>query len=89
VKQIFLGVPGEENLDIVEALRRSMIKLVVTRHEQAADFMAAAHGRLTGEAGVCLSTFGPATLNLTTDAAYAQLGAMPSFGPWTEYRASP
>src|SRR5271156_2976890 len=76
VKQIF-GVPGEENLDIVEALRRSTIKLVVTRHEQAAAFMAATHGRLTGEAGVCLSTLGPGALNLTTGAAYAQLGAMP------------
>src|SRR5271166_2626880 len=76
VKQIF-GVPGEENLDIVEALRRSTIKLVLTRHEQAAAFMAATHGRLTGEAGVCLSTLGPGALNLTTGAAYAQLGAMP------------
>jgi len=76
VKEIF-GVPGEENLDIVEALRRSRIKLVVTRHEQAAAFMAATHGRLTGEAGVCLSTLGPGALNLTTGAAYAQLGAMP------------
>ncbi len=76
VKQIF-GVPGEENLDVVEALRRSTIKLVVTRHEQAAAFMAATHGRLTGKAGVCLSTLGPGALNLTTGAAYAQLGAMP------------
>ena len=76
VRQIF-GVPGEENLDVVEALRRSTIKLVVTRHEQAAAFMAATHGRLTGEAGVCLSTLGPGALNLTTGAAYAQLGAMP------------
>jgi acetolactate synthase I/II/III large subunit len=58
VQQIF-GVPGEENLDLVEALRRSTIKLVVTRHEQAAAFMAATHGRLTGRAGVCLSTLGP------------------------------
>jgi acetolactate synthase-1/2/3 large subunit len=76
VKHIF-GVPGEENLDIVEALRRSAIKLVVTRHEQTAAFMAATHGRLTGEAGVCLSTLGPGALNLTTGAAYALLGAMP------------
>jgi acetolactate synthase-1/2/3 large subunit len=76
VKQIF-GVPGEENLDVVEALRRSTIKLVVTRHEQAAAFMAATHGRLTGEPGVCLSTLGPGALNLTTGAAYALLGAMP------------
>ncbi len=76
VQQIF-GVPGEENLDVVEALRRSSIKLVVTRHEQAAAFMAATHGRLTGRPGVCLSTLGPGALNLTTGAAYALLGAMP------------
>jgi Thiamine pyrophosphate enzyme, N-terminal TPP binding domain len=63
---------------MVEALRRrSKIKLVVTRHESAAAFMAATHGRLTGEPGVCLSTLGPGALNLTTGAAYAQLGAMP------------
>src|SRR6516165_10433533 len=76
VQQIF-GVPGEENLDLVEALRRSTIKLVVTRHEQGAAFIAATHGRLTGRAGVCLSTLGPGALNLTTGAAYALLGAMP------------
>jgi acetolactate synthase-1/2/3 large subunit len=76
VQQIF-AVPGEENLDFVEALRRSSIKLVVTRHEQAAAFMAATHGRLTGRAGVCLTTLGPGALNLTTGAAYALLGAMP------------
>src|SRR5262245_10120594 len=76
VKQIF-GVPGEENLDFVEALRRSNITLVVTRHEQAAAFMAATHGRLTGKPGVCLSTLGPGALNFTTGAAYALLGAMP------------
>src|SRR6201996_54457 len=76
VKQIF-GVRGEENLDVVEALRRSSIKLVVTRHEQAAAFMAATHGRLTGEPGVCISTLGPGALNFSTGAAYALLGAMP------------
>jgi acetolactate synthase-1/2/3 large subunit len=76
VQQIF-GVPGEENLDLLEALRRSSIKLVVTRHEQAAAFMAATHGRLTGNAGVCLSTLGPGALNLATGAAYSLLGAMP------------
>src|SRR6201992_2331325 len=76
VDQIF-GVPGEENLDVVEALRRSSIKLVLTRHEQAAGFMAATHGRLTGKPGVCLSTLGPGALNFTTAAAYALLGAMP------------
>ncbi len=71
------GVPGEENLDLVEALRESSIRLVVTRHEQAAGFMAATWGRLTGEAGVALSTLGPGATNLVTAAAYAQLGAMP------------
>src|SRR5215831_20754588 len=76
VTQIF-GVPGEENLDVVEALRRSSIKLILTRHEQAAAFMAATHGRLTGKPGVCLSTLGPGALNFTTGAAYALLGAMP------------
>ena len=76
VRHIF-GVPGEENLDVVEALRRSTIKLVLTRHEQAAAFMAATHGRLTGRAGVCLTTLGPGALNLTTGAAFALLGAMP------------
>ncbi len=75
--QYIFGVPGEENLDVVEALRRSSIRLVVTRHEQAAAFMAATHGRLTGRAGVCLSTLGPGALNLTTGAAFALLGAMP------------
>jgi acetolactate synthase-1/2/3 large subunit len=71
------GVPGEENLDFVESLRTSSIKLVVTRHEQPAAFMAATHGRLTGRPGVCLSTLGPGALNLVTGAAYALLGAMP------------
>jgi acetolactate synthase I/II/III large subunit len=76
VEQVF-GIPGEENLDIVEALRHSRIKLILTRHEQAAAFMAATHGRLAGRAGVCLATLGPGALNLTTGAAHAHLGAMP------------
>ncbi len=71
------GVPGEENLDFLEALRKSKIKLVLTRHEQGAAFMAATHGRLTGNTGVCLATLGPGATNLVTGAAYAQLGAMP------------
>jgi len=71
------GIPGEENLDLLESLRASAIELVLTRHEQAAGFMAATHGRLTGNAGVCLSTLGPGATNLVTAAAYAQLGAMP------------
>ncbi len=76
VEYIF-AIPGEENLDVLESLRRSKIKLVLTRHEQAAGFMAATYGRLTGRAGVCLTTLGPGALNLTTSAAYAHLGAMP------------
>jgi acetolactate synthase-1/2/3 large subunit len=76
VEYIF-AIPGEENLDVLESLRSSKIKLVITRHEQAAGFMAATYGRLTGRAGVCLTTLGPGALNLTTSAAYALLGAMP------------
>ncbi|MGA8279081.1 MAG: acetolactate synthase large subunit [Rhodanobacteraceae bacterium] len=71
------GIPGEENLDLLEALRESSIQLVLTRHEQGAGFMAATYGRLTGHAGVCLATLGPGATNLVTAAAYAQLGAMP------------
>ena len=76
VEYVF-GVPGEENLDLIESLRTSNIRLVLTRHEQAAGFMAATVGRLTGGAGVCLATLGPGATNLVTAAAYAQLGAMP------------
>src|SRR3954470_21028863 len=75
--RLVFGLPGEENLDLLESLRSSSIRLVVTRHEQAAGFMAATSGRLTGEAGVCLATLGPGATNLVTAAAYAQLGAMP------------
>ena len=76
VEYIF-GIPGEENLDLLDSLSRSPITLVLTRHEQAAGFMAATYGRLTGKAGVCLSTLGPGATNLVTAAAYANLGAMP------------
>lgn len=71
------AVPGEENLDMLESLRTSSIKLVLTRHEQGAGFMAATYGRLTGNAGVCMATLGPGATNLATPAAYAQLGGMP------------
>ena len=76
VERIF-GIPGEENLDVVESLRHSKIELVITRHEQAAGFMAATYGRLTGKPGVCITTLGPGALNLTTGAAFAYVGAMP------------
>lgn len=76
VRYVF-GVPGEENLDFLESLRTSPIEFVVTRHEQAAGFMAATWGRLTGKPGVCLSTLGPGATNLTTAVAYSLLGGMP------------
>lgn len=76
VRYIF-GIPGEENLDLLNSLKDSPIKLILTRHEQAAGFMAATYGRLTGKAGVCIATLGPGATNLVTAAAYAQLGAMP------------
>ena len=76
VEYVF-GIPGEENLDFLNSLKDSKIKLILTRHEQGAGFMAATVGRLTGKPGVCLSTLGPGATNLVTPAAYANLGAMP------------
>lgn len=76
VEYIF-GVPGEENLDLLESLRNSKIKMVTTRHEQSAGFMAATVGRLTGKPGVALSTLGPGATNFITASAYANLGGMP------------
>lgn len=76
VEYVF-GIPGEENLDLLESLAHSNIKLIVTRHEQGAGFMAATYGRLTGKPGVCMATLGPGATNLVTPVAYAQLGAMP------------
>ena len=76
VEYIF-GIPGEENLDLLNSLKDSSIRLILTRHEQAAGFMAATYGRLTGKSGVALSTLGPGATNLVTAAAYSQLAAMP------------
>lgn len=77
VEYIF-GVPGEENLDFLESLSDSkQIKLILTRHEQGAGFMAATYGRHTGKTGVCIATLGPGATNFVTAAAYAQLGGMP------------
>lgn len=76
--EYIFGVPGEENLDFLDSLSRSdTIRLILTRHEQGAGFMASVYGRLTGKTGVCLSTLGPGATNFTTAAAYAQLGGMP------------
>ena len=76
VEHIF-AIPGEENLDLLESLRHSSIRVILNRHEQAAGFMAATYGRLTGKTGVCMSTLGPGATNFVTAAAYAQLGGMP------------
>ena len=76
--EYLFGVPGEENLDMLDSLSRSTkIKLILTRHEQGAGFMAATYGRHTGKTGVCMATLGPGATNLVTAAAYAQLGGMP------------
>jgi len=76
IEYIF-GVPGEENLVFLEAVRNSSITFITTRHEQAAVFMAATFGRLTGNTGVALSTLGPGATNLLTGVAYAQLAGIP------------
>ena len=75
--EYLFGLPGEENLDILEALRDSPIEFITTRHEQGAAFMADVYGRLTGKAGVCLSTLGPGATNLMTGVADANLDGAP------------
>ncbi len=76
VEYIF-GLPGEENLHILEALKESSIRFITVRHEQGAAFMADVYGRLTGKAGVCLSTLGPGATNLMTGVADANLDGAP------------
>ncbi|MGF1481487.1 MAG: acetolactate synthase large subunit [Cyanophyceae cyanobacterium] len=76
VEYVF-GLPGEENLHVLEALRHSSIQFITTRHEQGAAFMADVYGRLTGKAGVCLSTLGPGATNLMTGVADANLDGAP------------
>jgi len=75
--QYVFGLPGEENMDILEALKESSIQFITTRHEQGAAFMADVYGRLTGKAGVCLSTLGPGATNLMTGVADANLDGAP------------
>src|SRR5207245_7716260 len=75
--QYVCGLPGEEILDILDSLADSRIRFVLTRHEQGAAFMADAYGRLTGRAGVCLSTLGPGATNLATGVADANLDHAP------------
>jgi acetolactate synthase-1/2/3 large subunit len=76
VEYIF-GVPGEENLDIMDALLDSRIEFIVTRHETSAAFMAGTYGRLTGKPGVCLATLGPGATNLLTGVANANMDLSP------------
>ena len=75
--QYIFGIPGEENIDILNSLVGSKIRFVTTRHEQGAAFMADVYGRLTGKAGVCLSTLGPGATNLVTGVADANLDRVP------------
>ncbi len=76
VERIY-GIPGEENIDVMDALLDSKIKFVTTRHEQGAAFMADVYGRLTGRAGVCLATLGPGATNLITGVADANMDLAP------------
>lgn len=71
------GIPGEENIRLVDALSRSSIEYVLTRHEQGASFMAEVYGRLTGRAGVCSATLGPGAINLLLGVADATTNSTP------------
>ena len=75
--EFIFGIPGEENLGVMDALLDSDIKFVTTRHEQGATFMADVYGRLTGHAGVCLATLGPGATNLITGVADANMDHAP------------
>jgi len=79
VEYIF-GIPGEENLDVMDSMIGSKIKFITTRHEQGAAFMADVYGRLTGKAGVCLATLGPGATNLVTGFADANMDRAPIVG---------
>ncbi len=79
VTEIF-GIPGEENLAVMDALLSSNIRFILTRHEQGAAFMADVYGRLTGRAGVCLGTLGPGATNLITGFADANMDRAPIVG---------
>ena len=74
---VIFGLPGEENLDVMDALLDSKIRFITTRHEQGAAFMADVSGRLTGRAGVCLATLGPGATNLVTGVADANMDRAP------------
>ena len=75
--QTIFGIPGEENIDVMDSLLDSSIRFITTRHEQGAAFMADVYGRLTGKAGVCLATLGPGATNLVTGVADANMDRAP------------
>ncbi|HSE60483.1 MAG TPA: acetolactate synthase large subunit [Nitrospiraceae bacterium] len=75
--QLVFGLPGEETLELMDALLDSPIRFIETRHEQGASFMADVYGRLSGQAGVCLSTLGPGATNLLTGVVDAYLDRAP------------
>ncbi|HWQ77332.1 MAG TPA: acetolactate synthase large subunit [Anaerovoracaceae bacterium] len=75
--EYLFGIPGEENLALMDALKNSSIRFITTRHEQGAAFMADMYGRLTGRAGVCLATLGPGATNLVTGVADAHSDGVP------------
>ena len=75
--QVIFGIPGEENLAMMNAIARSSIRFITVRHEQGAAFMADVYGRLTGHAGVCLATLGPGATNLITGVADANSDGAP------------
>src|SRR6516162_6400090 len=76
VEHVF-GIPGEENIHLVDALLDSRIRFILVRDERGASFMADTYGRLTGRAGVCLATLGPGAINLALGTANAQLDSHP------------
>lgn len=78
--EVIFGIPGEENIDVMDAILDSNIKFVTVRHEQGAAFMADVYGRLTGKAGVCLATLGPGATNLVTGFADANMDRAPIIG---------
>src|SRR5512147_1585306 len=75
--EFIFGVPGEENMSLMDALLDSEVRFVTCRHEQGAAFMGDVYGRLSGKAGVCLSTLGPGATNLLTGVADANLDRAP------------
>lgn len=75
--EVVFGLPGEENLHMIEALASSPIRFVTTRDERGAAFMADTYGAITGQAGVCLATLGPGAINLMLGIANAQLDSHP------------